>query len=47
MVGWHHRLNGHQCEKDSEDSEGQEAWYAARPWDRKKLDMDERMNNNN
>ena len=22
MVGWHHRLNGHESEQTSEDSEG-------------------------
>ena len=31
MVGWHHRLNGHESEQAPEDSEGQgsEAWHAA------------------
>ena len=23
MVGWHHRLNGHECEQTARDSEGQ------------------------
>ena len=27
MVGWHHRLNGHEFEQTLEDSEGQ--WRAA------------------
>ena len=26
MVGWHHRLNGHEFEQIPGDSEGQEAW---------------------
>ena len=29
MVGQHHRLNGHEFEQTSGDSEGQEAWRAA------------------
>ena len=31
VVGWHHRLNGHESEQAPEDSEGQgsEAWHAA------------------
>ena len=28
MVGWHHRLNGHEFGPTVEDSEGQEAWRA-------------------
>ena len=29
MVGWHHRLNGHEFEQAPGDGEGQEAWHAA------------------
>ena len=29
MVGWHHRLNGHEFEQTLEDNEGREAWHAA------------------
>ena len=29
MVGWHHRLNGHEFEQTPEDDEGLEAWRAA------------------
>ena len=29
MVGWHHRLNGHEFEQTSGDSEEQGAWCAA------------------
>ena len=29
MVGWHHRLNGHEFEQAPGDGEGQEAWCAA------------------
>ena len=28
MVGWHHRLNGHEFEQASGDSEDREAWHA-------------------
>ena len=28
MIGWHHRLNGHEFEQTPGDSEGQEAWCA-------------------
>ena len=28
-IGWHHRLNGHEFEKTSRDSEGWEVWHAA------------------
>ena len=29
MIGWHHRLNGHEFEQTPGDGEGQEAWHAA------------------
>ena len=29
MVGWHHRLSGHEFEQPPGDSEGQRAWCAA------------------
>jgi len=29
MFEWHHRLNGHEFEQTSGDSEGQGAWHAA------------------
>ena len=29
MVGWHHRLNGHESEQTPGNSEGQEALHAA------------------
>ena len=27
MVGWHHRLSGHEFEQTPGDSEGQRAWH--------------------
>ena len=29
MVGWHHRLRGHELEQTQGDSAGQGAWHAA------------------
>ena len=29
MVGWHHRVNGHEFKQTPGDSEGREVWYAA------------------
>ena len=29
MVGWHHRLHGHQFEQTLGDSEDREAWHVA------------------
>ena len=29
MVGWHHRLDGHEFEQALGDGKGQEAWRAA------------------
>ena len=29
MVGWHHRLDGHEFEQALGDGEGREAWRAA------------------
>ena len=40
MVGWHHRLNGHEFEQNPGDSEGQrsEAWCS--PWGSQKIGQD-------
>ena len=32
MVGWHHRLNGHEFEQTSRDSEGQGSLVCCSPW---------------
>ena len=29
MVGWHHRLNGHESEQAPGAGDGREAWHAA------------------
>ena len=38
MVGWHHRLNGHEFEQTQGDSEGQGSLVCCSPWSRKELD---------
>ena len=35
MVGWHHRLNGHEFEQTHGDSEGQGRLECCHPWDHK------------
>ena len=32
MVGWHHRLNGHEFEQTLGDSEGQGSLVCCSPW---------------
>ena len=38
MVGWHHRLNGHECEQSQGDSEGQGSLVCCTPWGCKESD---------
>ena len=38
MVGWHHRLNGHEFEQTSGDSEGQGSQACCSLWGHKALD---------
>ena len=38
MVGWHHRLNGHEFEQTSGDSEGQGSLGCCRSSDHKESD---------
>ena len=45
MVGWHHRLNGHEFEQALEDGDGQGRLASCRPWGRKELDTTEWLNN--
>ena len=44
MVGWHHRLNGHEFEQALGDGEGQGSLGHCSLWDRKKSDMTEHLN---
>ena len=47
MVGWHHRLNGHEFEQAPGDGEGQGSLACCSPWGCKELDMTEQLNENN
>ena len=38
MVGWHHRLNGHEFEQAVGDGEGQGGLACYRPWCHKESD---------
>ena len=38
MVGWHHRLNGHEFERTAGDGEGQGSQACCSPWGGKELD---------
>ena len=42
MVGWHHRLNGHESEETLGDSEGQGTLARCSPWGCKELDTIEK-----
>ena len=44
MVGWHHRLNGHEFEKTPGDGEGQRSLECCSPWGHKESDTTERLN---
>ena len=39
MVGWHHRLNGHEFEQAQRDGEGQRSLVFCSPWGCKESDM--------
>ena len=44
MVGWHHRLNGHEFEWTPGVGDGQEGLACCGPWGRKESDTTERLN---
>ena len=44
MVGWHHRLDGHEFEQALGDGERQGSLLCCSPWGRKESDMTERLN---
>ena len=44
MVGWHHRLNGHEFVQASGNGEGQWGLACCSPWGRKESDTTERLN---
>ena len=45
MVGWHHKLNGHEFDQTLGNSEGQGSLARCSPWSCKELDMIEQLNN--
>ena len=44
MLGWHHRLKGHESEQAPGESEGQGSLACCSPWGHKELDMTEQLN---
>ena len=46
MVGWHHRLNGHEFEQAPGVGDGQGGLACWSPWGHKESDMAEQLNNN-
>ena len=46
MVGWCHRLNGHEVRQTRGDGEGQGGLACCSPWGHKRLDMTWQLNNN-
>ena len=44
MVGWHHRLNGHEFEHALGTGDGQGSLAYCSPWGRKESDMTEQLN---
>ena len=46
MVGWYHRLNGHEFERTLADGEGQGNLACCRPWGLKESDTTEGLNDN-
>ena len=45
IVGWHHRLNGHEFEQILGGSEEQGSLLCCNPWGHKESDTTERLNN--
>ena len=43
MIGWHHRLNGHEFEPTLGYSEGQGSLAGCSSWGRKELDATEQQ----
>ena len=46
MVGWHHRLNGHDPEQAPGNGEGQGGLVYCSPWGLKESDTTKCLNNN-
>ena len=46
MVGWHHRLNGHEFEQALGVGDGQGSLACCSPWGHKQSDKTEQLKNN-
>ena len=44
IVGWHHRLNGHEFQQALGVDDGQGSLVCCSPWVCKELDMTEQLN---
>ena len=44
MIGWHHRLDGHEFEQALGVGDGQGGLVCCSPWGRKESDMTEQLN---
>ena len=47
MVGWHHRLKGHEFVQTLGDGEGQGSLVCCSSWGHKESDTTEQLNSNN
>ena len=47
MVGWHHRLDGHEFEQALRVGDGQGSLACCSPWSLKELNTTEQLNSNN
>ena len=47
MVGWYHRLNGHEFKQTPEDGEGQGSLACCSSWGRKESGTTHRQNDSN
>ena len=47
MIGWDHRLDGHEFEQAPVVGDGQGNLVCCSPWGHKESDMTERLNSNN
>ena len=45
IVGWHHRLSGHEFEQTPGDGDGQGGLACCSPWGHKESDLTEWLNN--
>ena len=44
MVGWHHRLSGHEFEQTPGVGDGQGSWVCCSPWGPEESDTTEQLN---